>query len=130
LNDQPVIFNLVRGEGGDPGLRLFPQPGLLLQLLPQLRAGVGEVLQRLIQLSLSSSLRLLELPIMPESSLHKLILQRSRGVLLSVQGFAVLQDKLLLFSCNPEEAINKTNPVDSGDARQTKKKVIPLSAES
>jgi hypothetical protein len=70
LNDQPVVFSLICGEGGDLGLRLFPLPGLLLQLLPQLRAGVGEVLQALIELGLSGSLRLLELPTVPEFSLH------------------------------------------------------------
>jgi hypothetical protein len=49
----------------------------------------------------------------------------------NVQGLAMLQDQLLLFSCNPEGgAINKTNLVDARDARQTKKRVIPLSMES
>jgi hypothetical protein len=62
LHDQSVIFSLICREGGDPVLRLFPRSGLLLQLCPQHHTGVGEFLQRLIQLGLSCSLGLLELP--------------------------------------------------------------------
>jgi hypothetical protein len=68
---------------------------------------------------------------MPEFSLHQLILQLSGDVLLSVQGLAVLEGKLLLFGCDPEEeTINRKKPVDSREARQMKKSVVPLSAES
>ncbi len=101
LNDQPVIFSLIRGEGGDPVLRLFPRPALLLQFRPQHLAVVGVLLQGFIQLSLSSSLGVLELLCVPEFSLHKLILQLGEASPLSIQSLLVLLGKLLLFSCNP-----------------------------
>ena len=131
LNDQPVIFSLIRGEGGDPVLRLFPRPALLLQLLPQHLAVVGVLLQGFIQFDLSSGLGVLELLRVPEFSLHKLILQLSGDFLLSVQGLAVLDGELLLFSCDPEkETVNRKKPVGSREARQTKNNMVPLSAES
>jgi hypothetical protein len=95
-------------------LRLLPQPGLLLQLLPQLSAGVAELLQRLVQLGFNGSLGVLELLRVPEFSLHKLVLQLSGDFLLSVQGLAVLKDELILFICNLEEGtVNRKKPVDS-----------------
>jgi hypothetical protein len=67
----------------------------------------------------------------PEFSLHQLVLQLSGDDLLSIQGLAVLEGKLLLFGCDPEEeTVNRKKPVDSREAGQTKKGMVPLSAES
>jgi hypothetical protein len=54
----------------------------------------------------------------PEFSLHKLILQLSRNLLLSVQGLAMLAGELLLFSCDPER--QKINKRESGKFKRGK----------
>jgi hypothetical protein len=101
LNDQPVIFSLIRGEGGDPVFCRLPRFALLLQLRPQHLAVVGVLLQGFIQLSFSGSLGLLELSRVAEFSLLELFLQLGEASPLSIQSLLVLLGKLLLFSCNP-----------------------------
>jgi hypothetical protein len=63
---------------------------------------VGELLQGVVQLPLSSSLGILELLRVPDFSFYKLILQLGEASPLSIQSLLVLLDELLLFSCSPE----------------------------
>jgi hypothetical protein len=102
LQDQLVICGLVRGEGGDPFFCGFPRLTLLFQLCSQHCAGIGKLLQGVVQFQFSGSFGVLELLRVPDLRLHELVLQLSGDFPLSIQSFLVLLGELLFFSCNPE----------------------------